>query len=1369
MRNTWMAAVATSVLAIYACTGSDGDFVQVSSSETKQALGTSPATWVSQGPAPVRGGSAATRLTAFAKDVAGAVHPIAAHPTDPNIVYVGTTGGGVFKTLQADTQPPFDPPFPLPPPPRINWIPLTDDKPSLSISALTLDPKDSDSLAAGTGAYSSLGEGWGQAGYIYVSRNGGKSFVTVDEPSLQGFTISKLVLRGSSLYVASDREGDGRLMLGTEQPKTGWTFTSLGASGDLPSSFGAVFDLEADPTSPTRFYAVVGSRDSTADLGDSGLYRSDASGKNWVRISDNDLTGALPLALRYSNNARIAVASNGRLYVLVTTLGQPVYIGSSPDGGQTWVPMELPLFPAPEPVATPGLPPPLGIVSVSNALPMVVQTNGNHGFDFNAAVRVRISGVSGLPAANGDFVIAPFVPPGTTSESPNQFVLVDRITNANVDGSSSPTPGTGGVVKPYLGTQIGRALMASLAVDPQNPNVIYVGGHSGNDFIGTPNNVIVRGNINNLADGKIPSSQWTHIVGNGTSNNTVPHTETRDIAFDANGRLLSSSDGGIVRHSNAAGLGDWFNLNGNLNSAEVRSVSIDPLTGSLIVGLQDNGTSVQNPGKFGIPSAWDLILGADGTDTGTIIDTTTSPSSTLRYFSAQKGDLRRQNFDINGNGIGSDQKLALVAGTAALTDGPFQTNYAVNNVGTPANVNRLVIGWSDAVYESNDRGDTLTKVNGSPPEALNFAYGHSSNANDLWIAAGGNGLFRRQVQGNGATQLPLSMPAYDVVLSPTASGVAYVVGDGGVFYTDNGGQNFEDITGDLPAPVGIVRAVEYIPSGKRARIVVGVSGRFGALAAAPGVFMMAVDNPGVWTRVGDGLPHAGVMDLDYDKPRDLLAAGLGGRGVWTLSPVKDLDLAPVTDCSYIIRNADDTCRAKASYKDVLTTLSDPEGDPVTCVMKPSGSFPLGSTPVEVTCYDSLGAGSQCTGNVSVHDRTPPVFTFVPADIVSMNCSGLNLGIAEAEDTCGNTFVSNDAPAKFPPGTTTVTWTATDGWGNTTKATQRVTVFLGDDPTCCPDGTNVILGTSNDDNLNGTPGSDCILGLNAQDTINGNGGVDYISGGEGDDILDGGSGDDIVSGGSGQDRLSGGDGNDILLGHGGDDLLYGNVGDDTLYGGQGQDQLYGQEGNDVLLGEGGNDQLYGGDDDDDLVGGGLSDQCDGGSGNNTFVTCEIPGTDSCVDGSQNGTETGSDCGGYCPDECGVDEGCSSSNDCESGICLSQACGAGDPASGGSATSVTGTITMMTDWGSGYCAVVNVLNSAKDPVVDWSVTIDLPQSNVFTEWNGTFTSSSGMPTVAPSYAWNQQIDPGTIDSSIGFCANRDWGTYGMPTVVEVVPSF
>ena len=90
--------------------------------------------WVSEGP--VTGTS----------QINGAIQAIAVHPTDPNIMYVGSVNGGIWKTTNATAATP-------------HWVPLTDNLPSLSIGALEFDPTDAthQTLIAGIGATSSLG------------------------------------------------------------------------------------------------------------------------------------------------------------------------------------------------------------------------------------------------------------------------------------------------------------------------------------------------------------------------------------------------------------------------------------------------------------------------------------------------------------------------------------------------------------------------------------------------------------------------------------------------------------------------------------------------------------------------------------------------------------------------------------------------------------------------------------------------------------------------------------------------------------------------------------------------------------------------------------------------------------------------------------------------------------------------------------------------------------------------------------------------------------------------------------------------------------------------------------------------------------
>jgi Ca2+-binding RTX toxin-like protein len=328
-----------------------------------------------------------------------------------------------------------------------------------------------------------------------------------------------------------------------------------------------------------------------------------------------------------------------------------------------------------------------------------------------------------------------------------------------------------------------------------------------------------------------------------------------------------------------------------------------------------------------------------------------------------------------------------------------------------------------------------------------------------------------------------------------------------------------------------------------------------------------------------------------------------------------------------------------------------DGDTAT----PSAQFPFGPTTVTLTVMNDFGLTDVAVATVEVTDHTRPDFTFVPADITTTNCTLSSIGNATGSDLCGGAVtITKNSPAKYAPGTTTVTWTIRDQRGNEGTATQRVTLLLGDDATCCPAGTNVIQGTSNNNTLNGTSGNDCILGKGAQDTINGNGGNDYISGGEGDDIINAGSGNDVVFAGAGQDNVNGSSGNDSLYGGDGDDTLLGGINDDWLFAGQGNDTLRGEDGTDRLFGEDGFDNLQGGNGNDILAGGAANDTCTDTNGTNLIELCEFGAPNACTNGASDGTETGLDCGGGCP-PCASGGVCQSGGDCSAGLyCIGLSC-------------------------------------------------------------------------------------------------------------------
>ena len=290
--------------------------------------------------------------------------------------------------------------------------------------------------------------------------------------------------------------------------------------------------------------------------------------------------------------------------------------------------------------------------------------------------------------------------------------------------------------------------------------------------------------------------------------------------------------------------------------------------------------------------------------------------------------------------------------------------------------------------------------------------------------------------------------------------------------------------------------------------VIGVSSGTGALTDLQA---MASATGALAPVGGVDCNNDGTIDIPAGSPlvcgTSAAGGGIGDAIVSLVNGAVDF-LAPVALCSNVSVVAPaGKCNAVAS---IDSGSYDPDGGSVTLLQSPPGPYSVGLNPVTLTATDTSGLRSSCVATVTVLDSTPPVFSFVPPSVTISACTAPNIGQATATDGCaGSVTMTNDAPPTFHVGQTVVTWTARDAAGNTATANQTVTVMLQNDPTCCPVGSHVIMGTSNNDVINGTAGDDCIIGLGGQDTINGLGGNDVISGGEGDDVITGGDGNDII--------------------------------------------------------------------------------------------------------------------------------------------------------------------------------------------------------------------------------------------------------------------
>ena len=279
--------------------------------------------WMPIGPAPIRDGQVENVVPDG--EVAGAIHTVLAHPTNVDVLFIGAVNGGIWRTDNATAR-------------RPSWRPLTDDFPSLSIGAMAMDPDDANTILAGIGRYSSFSTFGGDRRGLFLTKDGGDTWRHIDPPYGDVFhkNISGVVVDGERLIISMGpwensvyRSLDG----GTE-----WT-----AGTGLPNA--GAFDLVVDPTNRNRLYVTMRKQ---------GVYRSDDGGASWRDVSSHDraVKAAFTEIVRdaegiegRNNNAEMAVAPDGRLYLAVLVAGQANYIGFTDNQGGTWTAMDLPLTP----------------------------------------------------------------------------------------------------------------------------------------------------------------------------------------------------------------------------------------------------------------------------------------------------------------------------------------------------------------------------------------------------------------------------------------------------------------------------------------------------------------------------------------------------------------------------------------------------------------------------------------------------------------------------------------------------------------------------------------------------------------------------------------------------------------------------------------------------------------------------------------------------------------------------------------------------------------------------------------------------------------------------------------------------------------
>ena len=406
----------------------------------------------------------------------------------------------------------------------------------------------------------------------------------------------------------------------------------------------------------------------------------------------------------------------------------------------------------------------------------------------------------------------------------------------------------------------------SIATDPGNANLVYIAG----DSIALPpfTGILFRGDASRAL-----GSQFTPIM-DFDAGFTAPHADSREMVVDAAGSLLQCDDGGIYRRSSPqTGAGTWTSVVGNLAVMEAHDVAYDSVAKVCMIGTQDNGTHIQASSGF---TGWTAISGGDGGDVA--IDDVTIPGQSIRYGSSQKllGFYRSVYNSSNTLEFTVFPARTLLSGSPAI---------GVQCV-TPVEVNkvaptRLAIGGSNSVYESLDQGNSVTAlsvgfgVNWLPP-ALAYGGRQGGVANpDVLYYGSGSTVRHRTTAGALVTATPTAFPGgtvQDVILDSNDWTRVFVADSSAVFVTPDSGTTWQNITGNL-TNVGIIRCLEFFDLNGTDCVAAGTG---------IGVYVSFVNNLGVWSRLGTGMPNAVAFDMSYNPSGDVLVVGTLGRGAYKL-------------------------------------------------------------------------------------------------------------------------------------------------------------------------------------------------------------------------------------------------------------------------------------------------------------------------------------------------------------------------------------------------------------------------------------------------------------------------------------------------------
>ena len=214
----------------------------------------------------------------------GRVNCVAFHPTNPDILWIGTPGGGVWKTYNSGK----------------DWEPLTDFLPTLAVSNIAVDPKNPDIVYMSSGDFDTGGMSSSLSYGVFKSTDGGYNWTQTSLLNEENFNRS--MLRKLIIHPDSTNHLITAGTLGI------WKSNDAGETWKFIID-SLITDIEIDPTNPEILYAAMGTK--WGFYGSAGVLKSTDFGETWTELN----TGIPPK--NQISRMEIAVAPTDPNYIYV--------------------------------------------------------------------------------------------------------------------------------------------------------------------------------------------------------------------------------------------------------------------------------------------------------------------------------------------------------------------------------------------------------------------------------------------------------------------------------------------------------------------------------------------------------------------------------------------------------------------------------------------------------------------------------------------------------------------------------------------------------------------------------------------------------------------------------------------------------------------------------------------------------------------------------------------------------------------------------------------------------------------------------------------------------------------------------------------